>query len=75
MSEYNVTDAKSKLPALIRKALLGEEVIISRGRKPIVRLTPITMDSKKRTPGTAKGQILYMAPDFDEPIEDFQDYS
>ncbi len=24
--------------------------------------------------GTLKGTLLYMAPDFDEPLEDFQDY-
>ena len=27
-----------------------------------------------RRPGTLKGTVKYMAPDFDAPLEDFRDY-
>jgi uncharacterized protein DUF2281 len=29
---------------------------------------------KKRKAGSAKNDILYMAPDFDAPLEDFKEY-
>src|SRR6516225_5844159 len=40
MTAYSVADAKNRLPALIDKALAGEEVIITRRGKPVVELRP-----------------------------------
>ncbi len=41
MSTYSVADAKSGLPRLIDRASQGEEVVISRHRKPVAELRPI----------------------------------
>lgn len=30
--------------------------------------------ASKRKIGALKGTLIYMAPDFDEPLEDFKDY-
>ncbi|MGV2334852.1 MAG UNVERIFIED_CONTAM: DUF2281 domain-containing protein [Planctomycetaceae bacterium] len=30
---------------------------------------------KRAAPGLGKGSILFMSPDFDEPLEEMQDYS
>ena len=35
---------------------------------------PQTDKPKKRKLGTMPGLIKYMAPDFDEPLEDFKEY-
>ncbi len=40
MSSYSVAAAKAGLPALINRALAGEEVIITRHGKPVVELRP-----------------------------------
>jgi prevent-host-death family protein len=40
MSAYSVADAKATLPALINRALAGEEVIITRHGKPVAELRP-----------------------------------
>lgn len=40
--QYNVHTAKTQLSKLIEAALAGEEVIISRGPVPVVRLVPIS---------------------------------
>jgi hypothetical protein len=32
------------------------------------------MLDEKRVPGKGKGHILYMADDFDAPLEDFKEY-
>ena len=37
----NISEAKSKLSALLDKAQAGEEVVIARAGKPIARLTPM----------------------------------
>lgn len=70
--QYNVAVAKARLPQLVRETLAGDEVIIAKDNKPLVKLVPVA--SGRRQPGTGKGLVLYMAPDFDAPLEDFEDY-
>ena len=69
--QYNIAEAKARLPALVRETLAGDEVIIARDNKPVVRLVPVA--PRRWKPGSAKGQI-WMSDDFDEPLEDFKDY-
>jgi prevent-host-death family protein len=40
MANYSVAEAKNRLPALIDKAIEGEEVIITRHGKPVAELRP-----------------------------------
>lgn len=70
-SHYNVAEAKANLSTLVRKALQGEDVVIARDNKPLVKLVPVAVAS--RTPGTAKG-VVTIAPDFDAPLDDFAGY-
>jgi prevent-host-death family protein len=73
--QYNVGAAKARLSRLVREALLGEEVIISKDNKPLVRLVPLApRQSAARTPGSAKGRVS-MSQDFDRIPEDFADYT
>lgn len=62
---YNVHAAKSQLSKLIEAALAGEEVVISKGSKPVVRLIAIPQGGF--TLGTLKGKIK-TSPDFLEPM-------
>jgi len=41
MSQVNIHDAKTHLSRLIERAESGEEVIIARAGKPVVRLVPV----------------------------------
>jgi hypothetical protein len=46
-------------------------------RELIDRLAHEEQDSREHTvcrPGTLKGTVKYMAPDFDAPLEDFREY-
>ncbi|HEV8345615.1 MAG TPA: type II toxin-antitoxin system Phd/YefM family antitoxin [Vicinamibacterales bacterium] len=74
MARYNIAQAKTKFSELVDKAMAGEEVIIARHHKPLLKLVPY-QDRKKqpRKPGSAKGQI-WMSDDFDESLEDFKEY-
>ena len=65
----NIHDAKTNLSKLIERALAGEEVIIARAGKPLVRLQPVQAaksEGKRRILGSRSGQIRY-APDWDSP--------
>lgn len=61
----SVTEAKAQLSSLLERVLAGEEVIIARAGKPIVRLVPFHETPRPRTPGALKGRIR-MAEDFDQ---------
>jgi prevent-host-death family protein len=65
----NIHEAKSQLSKLVDRALKGEEVIIARAGKPVVRLVPVEEDPSPRQGGQWKGQV-WIAPDFDELPED-----
>ena len=72
MHQIELDKAKSQLDALIQTALDGEEVVITRDKKPVLRLVPVP-DANRRKAGSAKGMIT-MADDFDEPLDDFREY-
>jgi len=74
MPQFNIAEAKTRLSELVQKALLGEEIVIARDNKPLVRIVPIKPPAGKRKPGSGKGQILFIADDFDATPEDFADY-
>lgn len=73
MTKYNIHHAKAHLSEIIQKAILGEEVIIARDNKPIVKLVPLIAPKHKRKLGLAKGKVKISA-DFNEPLDDFKDY-
>jgi antitoxin (DNA-binding transcriptional repressor) of toxin-antitoxin stability system len=72
--QVNIHEAKTQLSKLIQEALKGKEVIIAKGNKPIVRLDVLPSARAHRSIGNAKGLVLSMADDFDEPLDDFRDY-
>jgi prevent-host-death family protein len=73
MAQFNIAEAKAHFSALVQRVLMGEEVIIARDSKPLVRLVPMREEKGARQPGTARGAV-WLAPDFDETPEDFGEY-
>lgn len=61
MNNYN---AKTNLSGLIERAVDGEDVIISKLNKPLVRLMPIEHEVTTRQLGIFKGKIK-ISKDFD----------
>jgi antitoxin (DNA-binding transcriptional repressor) of toxin-antitoxin stability system len=75
MNPIPIEEAQARLPELIDKLLPGEEVAIIRGEQRVAKLvSEAVSEGKRRVPGLGKGQILYMADDFDAPLEDFKEY-
>lgn len=72
--QVNIHEAKTHLSKLIQAAINGKQVIIAKGNKPVVRLEVLPEARGIRTIGNAKGLIIAMDDDFDEPIDDFKEY-
>ncbi len=71
-----IDEAQNKLPELIFHLQEGGEVVITEHDHPVARLLPVLKEpqQKPRQPGTMRGTVLYMAPDFDGPLDDLRDY-
>jgi prevent-host-death family protein len=71
-----IEEAQAKLKEVIDKLAPGEELIITDNQQPVARLIANRSSGKPRpAPGLGKGSILYMAPDFDEPMDEFSEYT
>jgi prevent-host-death family protein len=71
----SVEEAQGKLKELIDKLAPGEEVVLTSNQRPVAKLVGESPTRAPRpAPGLGKGSILYMAPDFDEPMEEFAEY-
>ena len=68
MQKVTVHAAKTQLSRLIEAALAGEEIVIARGDKPVVRLVPIPQ-GKFRFGVLAPGS-LGEGPDFLAPMDE-----
>jgi prevent-host-death family protein len=66
--QVTVHAAKTHLSRLIEAALAGEEVVIARGSKPVVKLVPIRQRGFKF--GLLKDQLKGPVPDFLEPMDE-----
>ncbi|WP_172657282.1 type II toxin-antitoxin system Phd/YefM family antitoxin [Myxosarcina sp. GI1] len=51
MKIANIHEAKTQLSKLIESALAGEEIIIAKSGKPLVKLIPYQEEPKPRIPG------------------------
>ena len=64
------------MPDLVHGLTLGDEVVIIENDQPVARIVPAEGQPQRspRRPGTLRGTVLYMAADFDAPLEDFKEY-
>lgn len=68
METVNIYVAKAKLSELVDKAASGEDVVVSRNGRPLVRITRLEPKRRIRF-GVLKGK-LDVPPDFDAPLPD-----
>ena len=68
MVSVNMHEAKTHLSRLVERAAAGEEIVIARAGKPIVKLVPIGVAERKpRVLGSMRGQ-LKVPDDFNDPL-------
>ena len=56
MKPVTVHTAKTHLSKLIERACAGEDVVIARGRTPVVRLVPLRKTPPRRRFGVMRGR-------------------
>jgi prevent-host-death family protein len=69
MATVTIRKAKSDLSRLIARACRGEDIVIARGNKPVVRLVALQDEQGNRKPGALKGK-LFCPPDAFAPLID-----
>ena len=82
MYTVTVEEVQEKLPQILEDIKRGIEVIIQQNNITVAKLGPAPSaisdannDEKPRPRfGSAKHRLVYMADDFEAPIEDFADY-
>ncbi len=67
MEQVNIHQAKTHLSHLLSRAMAGEEIIIAKSGKPMVRLVPVSEPLEDRVLGQDEG--LFTVPeDFNDPL-------
>ena len=76
MATITIQEAQANLFDLIHQLTPGEEVVITENNQPVARLlsNPKVLTTKPRQLGKGKGTVLFMATDFDAPVDDFKAY-
>ena len=69
METVNIYDAKTRLSQLVDKAASGEDVVVSRNGKPLVRITRLEEAKRRVKFGVLKGKVT-VRDDFDAPLPD-----
>ena len=67
MKIANIHEAKTQLSKLIESALAGEEIIIAKAGKPLVKLIPYQENQQPRIPGGWEGKVV-IRDDFDDEL-------
>ena len=73
MDAVSIHEAKTHFSKLVARAEAGEEIIVRRGATPVARIVAYAAPTAPRAPGALAGRI-WIAEDFDETLEDFDDY-
>lgn len=69
METVNIYDAKTRLSQLVDRAASGEDVVVGRNGKPLVRITRLEVPKRRVKFGVLKGKLTIPA-DFDAPLTD-----
>ena len=70
MTQVTIHEAKTHLSKLIQLALEGEEIIIAKGKQPLVKLIALPEVRPQRRLGMYPNAVIHIADDFDEPLTD-----
>ncbi|MEW6220234.1 MAG: type II toxin-antitoxin system Phd/YefM family antitoxin [Thermodesulfobacteriota bacterium] len=69
MRTINIHEAKTHLSRIAEEVAAGEEIIVAKANRPVMRLCPIEPRAKPRVIGILKGKI-HLSADFDAPLPD-----
>ncbi|MBI2567479.1 MAG: type II toxin-antitoxin system Phd/YefM family antitoxin [Candidatus Schekmanbacteria bacterium] len=73
MIEVTIHEAKTQLSRLIKAVQDGDEVVICNRNTPVARLVALRKPPVVRPLGWGGADGMWMADDFDAPLDDFAD--
>jgi prevent-host-death family protein len=65
MKTVNIHEAKTHLSRLVEDALAGEEIIVAKAGRPLVRLAPFVTPGRRRVLGQLKNRVTETASCWD----------
>jgi antitoxin (DNA-binding transcriptional repressor) of toxin-antitoxin stability system len=74
MPTLNLDDVQAHLREIVIALQPGEEVVLTDNGQPLAKLVRTERTSWPCKAGSAKDKILWIAPDFDAPLEEFKEY-
>ena len=74
IAEIGAFEAKTKLSALLAQVEKGRSFYITKHGRRIAEVKPVSPKRPRAKFGSGKDTVLYMAPDFDAPLDCFKDY-
>ena len=73
--EIGIFETKTHLSEIVQRVIRGERVFITHRGRRVAELRPVEPERLPLARGEATNPGYFMAPDFDEPIDDLADYS
>jgi antitoxin (DNA-binding transcriptional repressor) of toxin-antitoxin stability system len=74
MPTLNLDEAQAHLREIVTGLQPGEEVVLTDNGQPLAKLVRTERTSWPCKAGSARDKILWIAPDFDAPLEEFKEY-
>jgi prevent-host-death family protein len=74
MSSVTLEEAQAHLSQLIEQLRPGEELTLTDRGRPVAQVKKVERTSWPCKAGSYRKAELWMAPDFDAPLEDFKEY-
>ena len=75
MQTVAIEKAQATLPDLLKQVAKGEEFTITQDGEPKARLSSISPRKPSVAHAGSFPGTIWMAPDFDAPLDDFKEYS
>lgn len=73
LQQVDITEVQAHLSELLEKAIQGDDILIMRNDKPVVRMSPVEAGKPQPIPGRCKGMLIINEED-DSHLDDFADY-
>ncbi|WP_088260411.1 type II toxin-antitoxin system Phd/YefM family antitoxin [Fimbriiglobus ruber] len=73
MQTITLEEAQNHLADIIEKLAPGEEVVITRGVRPVAKLVLTPCEAPQPVPGRGKGMLTIISEDNDH-LKDFDEY-
>jgi prevent-host-death family protein len=68
-----VEESGPDVSRLVESASKGREIVITKAGQPVAKIVPITISHMRPKAGYAKGTVVRMSQDFDDPLPEFED--